>query len=79
VRGVPGIVVARVQAHGMAIALQALVKVLIGKIFMARRIGVCEAGIELQRSLKELESILMFLQHNRAQTVVLRGSGFELG
>ena len=63
---VPSVVVAGVQAHGMPVALQALVKVFIGKVLMPRQsVGVCEAGIKLQRPLEELEGILMFLKHTR--------------
>ena len=60
---VPGIVVARVQAHGMAVALQALVKVLIGKVLVAcQGVGIGEAGVQLQGPLKELQCILVLLQ-----------------
>lgn len=54
---------AGVKAHGMAVALKALVKVFIGKVLVASQgVGICEAGVQLQRPLKELEGILMLLQ-----------------
>ena len=63
---IPCVVVSGVQAHGMPVTLQALVKVFIGKVLMPRQsVGVCEAGIKLQRPLEELEGILMFLKHTR--------------
>ena len=54
---------AGVKAHGVAVALQAFVKVFIGKVLMARQsVGICEAGVQLQRPLEELEGIFMLLQ-----------------
>ena len=59
----PGIVVAGIKAHGVSVALQAFVKVFIGKVLVpCQGVGICEAGVQLQRPLKELEGIFVLLQ-----------------
>ena len=56
---------ARIQAHRIAVAGHALVKVLEGKMLMASQsVGVSEAGIQLQRSLEEFEGRIVILKIN---------------
>lgn len=63
---------AGVQPHGLPVALQPLLKVLIGKVLMPRqRVGVCEGGIQLQSPLEELESILVFLHQHVTSVTAL--------
>ena len=58
----PGVVVAGVQADGVAVALQTLVEVLVGEVLVAGQgVGVGEAGLQLQGPLEELERILVLL------------------
>ena len=60
----PGIVVTRVKTHGVPVALQPLLKVLIGKVLMpCQGVGICEGGVQLQSPLEKFECILMLLQH----------------
>ena len=68
----PGIVVAWVQAHGVPVALQPLLKVLIGKVLVAcQSVGICEGGVQLQSPLEELEGILMLLQHGAKADAII--------
>jgi len=55
--------VPRVDADGVAVALQALVEVLVGKVLVpAQRVRVRERRVQLQRALEEAQCGLVLLR-----------------
>lgn len=64
--GAPGVVVAGVQAHGVLVAGQPLLKVLVGHVLVSRqRVCVREGGLHLQCTLEEAQRVFMLLHVNR--------------
>ena len=54
---------ARVDADGVAVALQPLVKVLVGKVLVpAQRVRIRQRGVQLQRAQEEAQRRLVLLQ-----------------